>query len=163
MFARERIIRDRFAKRSCGRCGAPYSTESVVILARRPSHWMVMVSCPHCSHRNVYLISFADAESGSEAGTASTERTRGITPQHSLSPSSSADSAPDFPDADDADMPFAFPPAQTQSAPSIQPINEADVAAMHEFLQEFSGDFQTLFSTPRPHPHPHRKDDPSTS
>ena len=140
MYARERIIRDRFARRSCGRCGAQYSAESVVILARRPSHWMVMVSCPHCSHRNVYLISFAEAESAHAAA-----------------------SAADAPDTPLAPPPFA--PASADPIPSIQPISESDVAAMHDFLQHFSGDFQTLFSTPRPHPHqhPHRTDDPSTS
>ena len=136
MYARERIIRDRFAKRSCGRCGAPYSSESVVILARRPSHWMVMVSCRDCSHRNVYLISFAEAESTHDASAIA-----------------------------DADSPLASPPAAALSAPSIEPITEADVAAMHDFLHNFSGDFQTLFSTPRPHPqqHPYRKDDPPMS
>lgn len=136
MYARERIIRDRFTHRSCGRCGARYSAESVVILARRPSHWMVMVSCPHCSQRNVYLISFAEAESSHAAA------------------------------ADAPDTPLAPPPAAIPDPiPSIQPISESDVAAMHDFLQDFSGDFQTLFSTPRPHPHPHphRTDDPSTS
>ncbi len=150
MYARERIIRDRFAQRTCGRCGARYTSESVLILARRPSHWMVMVSCPHCSHRNVYLISFADGESGADLS--SPERRRGISPQRI---SSDAD-----PDAD-AESPFAFPPSQP--TPAIQPISEDDVAAMHDFLQDFSGDFRTLFSTPRPHPHPHHKDDPSTS
>lgn len=132
MYARERIIRDRFAQRSCGRCGMQYSAESVVILARRPSHWMVMVSCPHCSQRNVYLISFAEAESAAASG-------------------------------DAPDTPLAPPPASPDPIPSIQPITESDVAAMHDFLQHFSGDFQTLFSTPRPHQHPHRNDDPSTS
>lgn len=156
MYARERIIRDRFAQRSCGRCGAQYTSESVLILARRPSHWMVMVSCPHCSHRNVYLISFADAEAG--AGSAVTEQPHGISPQRFPS----ADADPDAADAD-TDTPFAVPPPQSMPAPSIQPISEDDVAAMHDFLQDFSGDFRTLFSTPRPHPHPQRKDDPPTS
>lgn len=132
MYARERIIRDRFAHRSCGRCGAQYSAESVVILARRPSHWMVMVSCPHCPQRNVYLISFGEAESASAHAS--------------------------FSD-DAADNPLASPPSPPALAPSIQPITASDVAAMHDFLQHFSGDFQTLFSAPRPH----HKDDPSAS
>lgn len=138
MYARERIIRDRFAQRSCGRCGAHYTAESVVILARRPSHWMAMVSCPGCSQRNVYLISFADAESTDTAQTAQTAH---------------ADAA--------TDTPLAPPAAHSPLTPSILPISDADVAAMHAFLQHFSGDFQTLFSTP--HPHPHRTDDTSTS
>ena len=151
MYARERIIRDRVAKRSCGRCGAPYTSESVVILARRPSHWMVMVSCPHCSHRNVYLISFADADSGGDLSPA--ERARDIGPQQ----------LPSVPSIADAETPFALPPSHTMPTPTpaILPISEDDVAAMHDFLQDFSGDFRTLFSTPRPHPH--RKDDPTTS
>lgn len=154
MYARERIIRDRFAKRSCGRCGAQYTSESVVVLARRPSHWMVMVSCPHCSHRNVYLISFADADSSADLS--SPDGSRGTPSQ--LFPSIPAEAGADSPDAE---TPYALPPAP--GTHRVQPISEDDVAAMHDFLQDFSGDFRTLFSTPRPRQHPHRKDDPPTS
>ncbi|MFI5273099.1 MAG: hypothetical protein ACHQ4H_08725 [Ktedonobacterales bacterium] len=121
MRTRERIIREQFAERACRRCGAPYGADSVVILARRPSHWMVMVSCEHCHQRNVYLISFPDPAD-----------------PNAVAPL-------------DLDSPFAPPPERS-------PITATDVAAMHEFLQDFSGDFRSIFSTPRSQ----RKDDPSS-
>jgi hypothetical protein len=138
MYARERIIRDRFAERSCGRCGTQYTTDSVLILARRPSHWMVMASCHGCSQRNLYLISFSDIESDAD-----TPASPG-----SLPPSDRPELPYDYPPAGASDLPFALP--TSFPPPSIQPITDSDVAAMHDFLQDFSGDFRNLFSTPRP-------------
>jgi DNA-directed RNA polymerase subunit RPC12/RpoP len=58
MQARERIIRDRFAEQACARCGTPFPPESVLVLARRRTRWLVMVSCPTCQHRNLFVVSF---------------------------------------------------------------------------------------------------------
>lgn len=58
MHARERIIRERFAAQTCEGCGQPYLPGSVLILARRRSAWMVLVSCPRCDHRGIFVVSF---------------------------------------------------------------------------------------------------------
>jgi len=153
MRTRERIIRDRFSERSCGRCGAPYAPDSVLILARRAAHWMVMVSCPHCQQRNVFVVSFSgahdtptlDAEALADDATVPADADLPFAPSP-LSSSSSSTTAP-------ISSARAALPSPTFSA---TPITAADVADMREFLASFSGDFSTLFSAPRPR----RKDDP---
>ena len=58
MHARERIIRERFATRSCETCGQRYTGGGVLVLARRSTAWMVLVTCAHCEHRGIYVVSF---------------------------------------------------------------------------------------------------------
>lgn len=153
MRTRERIIRDRFSERSCGRCGAPYAPESVLILARRAAHWMVMVSCPHCQQRNVFVVSFGDGHDAPtlDAGALATEADLPC----AVPPLPSAPAAKSQP----ADPSRSPSPSSPPSSFSAAPITATDVAAMREFLASFSGNFQTLFSTPRPR----LKDEPPSS
>ncbi|HEU5441150.1 MAG TPA: hypothetical protein VFU88_17830 [Ktedonobacterales bacterium] len=153
MRTRERIVRDRFSERSCGRCGAPYAPENVLILARRTAHWMVMVSCPHCQQRNVFVVSFSDGHDAPtlDAGALATEADLPL-------------ALPPLPSAPATQSQTASPsrsPSASSSSSSSAPISitAADVADMREFLASFSGDFRALFSTPRPR----LKDDPPSS
>jgi hypothetical protein len=142
MRARERIVRERFADHKCAHCGCLYSGEGVVILARRSSTWMVMVSCSSCLRPGVFLVSFPPQQT---------------TDQYSL-----ADSHPASPLPLDAQVdvspisavPLAPPAESTSETPyaplpeSLGPINASDVNAMHEFLATFNGNFSKLFRKP---------------
>ena len=152
MHARERIIRERFTGQSCGHCGTPYPAEGILVLARRPTTWMVMASCHTCQNRSIFVVSFHD--------------TRDTPSSLSVEPSAGAHLFPEAiitPDPDDPDS-DSDPHPSTASAdggfhttdtrpPSRNPVTVAvtvsDVADMHEFLSGFSGDFQALFERQR--------------
>jgi hypothetical protein len=160
MRTRERIVRDRFSERSCGRCGAPYAPENVLILARRTAHWMVMVSCPHCQQRNVFVVSFGDGHGASTLADGALAG-EGDLP-FALPPLPSAPTAksqPTSPTRSPSPQRPSSSSAASSSSFSAAPITATDVAAMREFLASFSGNFQTLFSTPRPR----LKDEPPSS
>ena len=91
MRARERIVRARFADHKCAHCGAPYPGEGVVILAKRSSTWMVMVSCTSCLRPGVFLVTFPPQPS-SQYDAASNSSS-------ALSPNASIDVAPISPAA----------------------------------------------------------------
>jgi hypothetical protein len=142
MRARERVVRERFADHKCAHCGCLYSGEGVVILARRSSTWMVMVTCSSCLRPGVFLVSFPPQPTGGQY--------------------SQANSHPASPGADDARVdvspisavplaPSGEPTSETPYAPlpeSLGPINASDVNAMHEFLATFNGNFSQLFRKP---------------
>lgn len=140
MHARERIIRERFAAQTCAECGAQHTPESVLILARRPTTWMVMVSCPACQQRTLFLVSFPDAHEPS-APAASQPLT----------------SAPLLPDVASPPPPLSSPPLPHHShhphhspqARASAPVTAHDVDEMHAFLASFTGDFQRLFAQSR--------------
>jgi hypothetical protein len=136
MHAREHVIRDRFAERACPHCGASYVPDAVVVLARRRSLWVVMASCRQCPRRDLYVVSF-----GQEG--------------QSARPFDVAEAAALI----DSDL--AGPPSFTKGSPggkaasrrdgsALAPVTEADVHSMRDFLERFTGDFQTLFSSRRP-------------
>src|SRR5262245_62895218 len=54
------MIRARFVEHVCGHCGTHYTPESVLVLARRRSAWMVMASCPHCQRHGLFVVSFPE-------------------------------------------------------------------------------------------------------
>ncbi len=67
MHARERIIRERFARRVCGDCGHPYTAKDVLVLAHRQSAWIVLVTCAYCDRRGIFVVTFpAGAPEGGE-------------------------------------------------------------------------------------------------
>lgn len=58
MHARERIIRERFARRACADCGHLYTPADVLVLARRRSAWIVLVTCGYCDRRGIFVVTF---------------------------------------------------------------------------------------------------------
>lgn len=131
MHARERIIRERIATQTCEGCGQPYVPGSVLILARRQSAWMVLVSCARCDHRGIFVVSFRHGERS--------------TPDHWRY----SDGAAHPPD-DTAPDPTIAPHSLDAIVPA--PISPDDVQRMREFLTHFDGDFRKLFSPPPPSP-----------
>jgi len=138
--ARERIIRSRFTEHECGRCHAHFTEDSVTVLARRRSTWMVMACCPRCQRRALYVVSFPDAQSLDQ-------QVRIAAPD--IFPNSFLSSAPG---SDPLQDDLLAPSDHSAAKLPPLPITSADVNAMHDFLQRFDGDFRTLFARKPPRP-----------
>lgn len=143
MHARERIIRERFAGQACGHCGAPYPADGILVLARRPTTWMVMASCHTCQNRSIFVVSFRDSRD--VASSLSIEPSTGphLFPEAILPPEPELD-----PDPSSTDDCFHSPDTHSSSREPVT-VTAADVADMHQFLSGFSGDFQALFERQR--------------
>jgi hypothetical protein len=122
MHARERIIRERFAQQKCQECGSHYDEDGILVLARRRSTWMVLVTCQSCEHRGIFVVSFPTALDAKA--------------QHSKLDLSS------LPDAltDTANVTLGHPPQ-----PSSDPVSADEVNQMRDFLTTFDGNFHRLF------------------
>ncbi len=136
MHAREHVIRDRFAERACPHCGASYVPDAVVVLARRRSLWVVMASCRQCPRRDLYVVSFG--HEGQSARPFDVAEAAALIEGDLAAPSSLTDGSPSG----------RVGGRQDEHTPT--PITEADVHSMRDFLERFTGDFQTLFSSRRP-------------
>jgi hypothetical protein len=122
MHARERIIRERFAQQHCQECGASYDEDGILVLARRRSTWMVLVTCKACEHRGIFVVSFPSALD---------------TKAHDAK-------------LDLAAMPGAL--AETANVThgagthaANGPVTTDEVNQMRDFLADFDGNFQRLF------------------
>jgi hypothetical protein len=124
MDAQERIILRLFAEQHCPRCGSPYQSESVLVLARRSEVWMVMISCASCQQKDTFVVKFPVEMQGR----------RRVTSYRLSRP-------PSTPLPDKRQPPSETPATSTPSTP----ITSDDVLDMHLFLQDFNGDFQRLF------------------
>jgi hypothetical protein len=126
MDAQERIILRLFAEQHCPRCGSPYQSESVLVLARRSEVWMIMISCSSCQQKDTFVVKFPIEMQGR----------RRVTSYRLSRP-------PSTPLPEEQQQPS--PEISTPSTPS-EPITSDDVLDMHLFLQDFNGDFQRLFN-----------------
>lgn len=126
MHARERVIRERFAGHNCSRCGRPHGHPGVLILARRHNVWLVLVTCPQCEHRGIFIVSFPSAAVQGEEG------------QRAADPA-----ALDVRTLSAASLAGALPDAGVARAITLD-----DVLQMRAFLQRFDGDFQRAFAEP---------------
>ena len=134
MHARERIIRARFAEHACAHCGSHYLSDSVVVLARRRSTWMVMASCPECERRALFVVSFPDSALPN------------VDPLSFDQPQVFPSSFLTFPDPDEPPSSAVLSPPTPPLPEASSPITQADINAMHDFLTSFTGDFRALFS-----------------
>lgn len=145
MHARERIIRDRFAGQLCGHCGEVYPPDGVIVLARRPSAWMVMASCRHCQNRCIYVVSFHDARQDVSIQPSDISH---LLPGGFL-PTTPPITSPTSPSPSSAPDPYSSAPLNDlPPAPAL--ITHADVEAISRFLATFDGDFRALFARQRP-------------
>jgi hypothetical protein len=148
MHARERIIRDRFAGQTCGHCGEVYPPDGVIVLARRPSAWMVMASCRKCQNRCIYVVSFHESghESRHDVSIEPSDISHllpgGFLPDPSPVPPTHPASSPS-----EAFLPDA---SSTERSPVPPRITHTDVEAIHRFLATFDGNFRALFARQRP-------------
>jgi hypothetical protein len=113
----KRIVLDRMER--CSVCHREFETEDVRVLSRKSDMWMLMVSCSECHARNFVaaVIGDGDAEEAQLA-------LRRLGEEHVRSK------------------------LDIELEPDIEtgePVSVDDVLEVHEFLQDFDGDFQALF------------------
>ncbi len=113
----KRIVLDRMER--CTVCHRGFESDDVHILSRKSDMWMLMVSCSECHARNFVaaVIGDGDAEEAQLA-------LRRLGEEHVR-------------DRFEVE-------AEAPSAPA-DPVSVDDVLEVHEFLQGFDGDFQSLF------------------
>lgn len=113
----KRIVLDRMER--CSVCHRGFEPDDVHVLSRKSDMWMLMVSCGECNARNFVaaVIGDGDAEEAQLA-------LRRLGEEHVRS---------DIDTVDDA------------GGPSGASVSVDDVLDIHAFLQEFDGDFLTLF------------------
>jgi hypothetical protein len=113
----KRIVLDRMER--CSVCHRSFEPEDVHVLSRKSDMWMLMVSCDECHARNFVaaVIGDGDAEEAQLA-------LRRLGEEHLRA----RQGIP--PEMDDIPM---------------DPVSVDDVLEIHEFLQDFDGDFKTYF------------------
>jgi len=113
----KRIVLDRMER--CTVCHRGFESDDVHILSRKSDMWMLMVSCSECHARNFVaaVIGDGDAEEAQLA-------LRRLGEEHVR---------------DRFEVEAEAPIEQTD------PVSVDDVLEVHEFLQGFDGDFQSLF------------------
>jgi hypothetical protein len=115
----KRIVLDRMER--CSVCHRSFRPEDVEVLSRKADMWMLVVSCDECHARNFVaaVIGDGDAEEAQLA-------LRRLGEEHlksklAIEPEIDVDDIPD------------------------DPVSVDDVLEMHSFLQDFDGNFKSLF------------------
>lgn len=116
----KRIVLDRMER--CGVCHRGFETDDVHILSRKSDMWMLMVTCSECHARNFVaaVIGDGDAEEAQLA-------LRRLGEEHVRTSLETDDEAPEIVE---------------------DPVTVDDVLDVHSFLEDFDGDFQSLFRKP---------------
>jgi hypothetical protein len=115
----KRIVLDRMER--CSVCHRDFEPDDVHVLSRKSDMWMLMVSCSECHARNFVaaVIGDGDAEEAQLA-------LRRLGEEHIRSKAE-------------------FEPEGDPEAG--EPVSVDDILEMHAFLEEFDGDFKSLFRT----------------
>jgi hypothetical protein len=113
----KRIVLDRMER--CSVCHRGFEPDDVHVLSRKSDMWMLLVSCGECQARNFVaaVIGDGDAEEAQLA-------LRRLGEEH-------VRTRTDIEPEDDG-------------VPG-EPVSVDDVIEIHQFLQEFDGDFEALF------------------
>jgi hypothetical protein len=113
----KRIVLDRMER--CSVCHRGFEPDDVHVLSRKSDMWMLMVSCGECQARNFVaaVIGDGDAEEAQLA-------LRRLGEEHVRT---RTDIEPE------------------DEGVSGEPVSVDDVIEIHQFLQEFDGDFKALF------------------
>ncbi|HYH13448.1 MAG TPA: hypothetical protein VD789_13905 [Thermomicrobiales bacterium] len=117
----KRIVLDRMER--CSVCHRDFSTDDIHIINRQPDMWTMMVECTDCHSRNFVAALMNDGDPG-EARLA----------LRRLSNAASQELTAAKREIDPAD-----------TLPEGEPVSASDVVDMHDFLNEFDGDFKRLF------------------
>jgi hypothetical protein len=117
----KRIVLNRMER--CSVCHNDFRDDDIQVLSRKEDMWMMVVTCAECHGRNFVAAVLGDGDS-SEAQLALRRLGR------------DTELAEIVPARDDEPVP-----------PDGEPVSVDDLLAMHEFLDEFDGDFQRLFAS----------------
>jgi len=113
----KRIVLDRMER--CSVCHRSFETDDVHVLSRKADMWMLMVSCSECHARNFVAAVIGDGDA--DAAQLALRRLGEEHVKGRLEVEPELDGEPG------------------------EAVDVDDVLEMHEFLQDFDGDFQRLF------------------
>jgi hypothetical protein len=117
----KRIVLNRMER--CTVCHHEFDDTDIQVLSRKEDMWMMVVTCTECHGRNFVAAVLGDGDS-SQAQLALRRL------------------------GQDVAMDELVPIRVTEPVPSAaDAVSAEDVLEMHEFLDEFDGDFQRLFSS----------------
>ena len=115
----EQIVKRLMMAVKCTACGAPYESDRIKVLGHRDELWFLTVTCGRC-HTQGLVAALLKDDDGSSA-----TFTRISVPGKT------------------------YPPEEVSPEPEItlptEPVTADDVQDMHQFLQDFDGDFGQLF------------------
>lgn len=115
----KRIVLNRMER--CSVCHHHFEADDIRIVSRKEDMWMLVVTCTECHGRN-FVAAVLGGGDAAEAQLALRHMSRGGEP-------------------DD----FAIAREAEPVPPDDDPVSVDDVLGMHEFLDEFDGDFRRLF------------------
>lgn len=137
----EHILRDRFAQDICAACGAYHRPEDMLVLARRGSRWLILLTCWQCQRRGIFVASFpASGQANQAMEPLNSVDTPTVYPQPS--PSQWPNPAAPFPIINET--PGILGSHPSPSTPELA-ITTNDVDSIRRFLEGFNGDFRSLF------------------
>lgn len=112
----------------CVVCHREYEVTDISSVQRKPGVWTLMVECEQCHSRN-YIAAVTQDGNPEEA----------MFEVRSLTERAMQDAS--FRNVDNADG------SETEVPEAGEPVSAVDVLEMHDFLQDFDGDFERLFRT----------------
>lgn len=140
MQGQERVLRERFAQLKCAACGMTHDQDDMLVLAQRKSRWLVLLTCGRCQRRGIYVASFPRSGDAVHVLDTLEPATTHSAPLLNLPQAWLTRPTSDL--SDDLDSDASLQP----SAPDFSaPITQADVESVRHFLEDFNGDFQSLF------------------
>jgi len=126
----KQIVLDRIER--CAVCHREFQAEDIKVISRRPDVWTMLVECTDCHARNFVaaVMNEGDPQAAQLALRRLTEEaiTRGRIDLEDAEPDTDAELAQEL-----------------AAAPGTPPVSAGDVVDMHEFLQDFDGDFKRIF------------------
>lgn len=140
MQGQERILRDRFAGDMCATCGTSHRAEDMLVLAQRDSRWLVLLTCRRCQRRGIFVARFPSSTSSQHA-LESTDVPTSIEAAFMGSPADWLDPTVIPESGKELDL---VPPLWEEPT-DTGPVTQADVDSVARFLEEFNGDFHSLF------------------
>lgn len=122
----KQIVLNRMGR--CVVCHREFDHEDIHVISRKPDIWTMLVECNDCHARNFVAAVMSDGDP-QEAQLALRRLTE------------DAISSSDLADFEDEDR------IELQAPPTGERVDAGDVVDMHQFLNEFDGDFGKLFRT----------------
>lgn len=124
----KQIVLDRIER--CAVCHREFQADDIKVIARKPDVWTMLVECTDCHARNFVAAVMNDGDP--QAARLALRR---------LTEEAINRGAVDFGETE-----VAFAGTEEHIAdPSSPAINAGDVVDMHQFLDDFDGDFKRLF------------------
>ncbi len=117
----EQIVKRLMAAVKCTACGSPYENDRIKVLGHRDELWFLTVTCSRCHTQSLVAALLKDASGHSATLTRISVPGEPLPPQE-VTPESDEETPP-------------------------KPITTDDVLDMHQFLQDFDGDFSRHFGS----------------